>query len=211
MAVRTPPFNCRQDRETNMPLAPLQRSTENQAHGQTWIGGLAMRLANSALAALSIVAAVITAAATPATPDQTLTGVAIAMSGDLLTVSGTSTRLLGIAAPAAGQTCKTRLGLSYDCYRRATEVLQVLISGGAVHCTVTTTDISGQRVGLCRAGDIDLAAAMVARGWAFAYRRLTPAYVGAESFAESHQLGMWAGRVETPWQWRSRHLSDTAK
>ena len=76
---------------------------------------------------------------------------------------------------------------------------------------MTTADRTGQQVGVCRVGGTDLAAALVARGWAFAYRRLTPAYVGSEAFAESHRLGMWAGKIETPWQWRSRQLSKTAR
>ena len=141
----------------------------------------------------------------------TLSGVGVALSGDLLTVSGTSIRLYGIAAPMAGETCETRFGQHYDCYRRATDVLQTLIGTSPVSCTVTNHDRTGQAIGVCRAGGSDLAAAMAARGWAFAYRRLTPVYVGPETFAQSHRLGMWAGRIETAWQWRSRHLSDSVK
>ncbi len=145
---------------------------------------------------------------TPAVPSEILNGTGVALSGDTLTVSGTSIRLYGIAAPLAGQTCETRYGKSYDCYRRSTDVLQVLIGGLDVVCTVTTKDRNGQKIGVCRAGGSDLAGAIVSRGWAFAYRRLTPAYIGNETFAESRRLGIWAGKVEMPWQWRSRHLSD---
>ena len=132
------------------------------------------------------------------------------MTGDLITVGGSSIRLLGIAAPIPGETCETRYGQTYDCYRRSTDILQALIGDAPVTCSITTTDHTGQRVGVCRVHGMDLASAMVSRGWAFAYRRLTPAYAGAEAFAESHRLGMWGGKVETPWQWRSRQLSDTA-
>ena len=173
------------------------------------------RPASLAAALLTILAAPALAQQNPqapvAAPHPTVTGVGVAMSGDLLTVSGSSVRLFGIAAPMAGELCETRFGVKYDCYRHATNVLQALIGSNPVRCVVTTTDRTGQQVGVCRVGGTDLAAALVARGWAFAYRRLTPAYVGAEAFAESHRLGMWAGKIETPWQWRSRQLSDTAR
>ena len=143
--------------------------------------------------------------------NQTINGPGVAMSGDQLTVGGASVRLKGIAAPFAGETCQTRYGAVYDCYRKSTDVLQALVGANEVVCEIVSTDRTGQKVGVCRIGNTDLAAAMVARGWAFAYRRLSPAYVNSEAFAESHRLGMWAGRVEMPWQWKSRKLSDTAK
>jgi endonuclease YncB( thermonuclease family) len=149
--------------------------------------------------------------AAPTEPHRTVSGTAVAMTGDLITVGGASVRLYGIAAPVPGETCETRYGKTYDCYRHATDILQALIGDTPVTCTITTSDRNGQQIGVCRAGGIDLASAMVSHGWAYAYRRLTPAYAGAEAFAESHRLGMWAGKVETPWQWRSRQLSDTAR
>lgn len=158
-----------------------------------------------------LTAAGLLAAATPQPPAQEVSGKPEIASGDQMTVSGTSVRLYGVAAPAAGQTCQTRYGVSYDCYRRSTDVLKALVGEAEVACIITTVDRTGQKIGVCRVGGVDLAAAMVARGWAFAYRRLTPAYVGAEAFAESHRLGMWAGKVEMPWQWRSRQLGDKAR
>ncbi len=149
--------------------------------------------------------------ASPAGSSQTVTGTAVAMTGDLITVAGSSVRLYGIAAPIPGETCQTRYGQTYDCYRRSTDILQALIGDTPVTCTITATDRNGQRIGVCRSGNRDLGAAMVTRGWAYAYRRLTPTYISAEAFAESHRLGMWGGKVETPWQWRSRQLSDTAR
>ena len=172
-------------------------------------GGLAVAL----VLALALPAAAQTKpqASPAAAPPVTVSGVGVAMSGDLLTVSGSSVRLYGIAAPMAGETCLTRYSVTYDCYRHATDVLQTLIGSAPVSCVITTTDRNGQQVGVCRVGGTDLAAALVARGWAFAYRRLTPVYVGAEAFAESHRLGMWAGKIEMPWQWRTRQLSNTAR
>ncbi|MEI8394045.1 MAG: thermonuclease family protein [Rhodospirillaceae bacterium] len=146
-----------------------------------------------------------------ATRGQTVSGPGVALAGDLLTVGGTSVRLYGITAPMAGQTCKTRYDQSYDCFRRATEILQALIGDANVTCTLTATDRNGQQIGTCFANGVNLGAAVVSRGWAFAYRQLSNTYVGAEMFANSHRLGMWAGKIETPTQWRSRHLTDTAR
>ncbi len=147
----------------------------------------------------------------PARPNQIIKGYGTAMSGDLLTVGGASVRLNGIAAPFAGETCETRYGATYDCYRKSTDVLQALVGNTEVSCEIVATDRTGQKIGICRVGTTDLSAAMVARGWAFAYRRLSPAYANSEAFAESHRLGMWGGRVEMPWQWKSRKLSATVK
>jgi endonuclease YncB( thermonuclease family) len=127
-------------------------------------------------------------------------------------VGGSQVRLFGIAAPASGQLCQTRSGKEYDCFQKAIRVLQSLIEGdNAVRCTIESTDRTGQAVGLCRSRGVDLGAAMVSRGWAFAYRRLSLEYAGAEAFAQTHRLGLWAGRVETPWQWRSRQLRERGR
>ncbi|MBI1208130.1 MAG: thermonuclease family protein [Azospirillum sp.] len=133
------------------------------------------------------------------------------MSGDLLVVGGARVRLLGIAAPVVGQMCKTRYGRDYDCFKLSADVLANLIGTQEVECRVVTTDRTGQQVGVCRSGGADLGAAMVARGWAFAYRSLELDYARAEAFAQSRRLGMWAGRVEMPWQYQSRQLRDQAK
>ncbi|NYZ12339.1 thermonuclease family protein [Azospirillum sp. RWY-5-1] len=144
--------------------------------------------------------------ASPSVPNQRVTGTGIAVEGDLLTVNGRPVRLMGIDAPDPGQTCLTRGGRSYDCFASSTAVLRGLIQGGEVECTVADRDRNGQEMGECRVSGVDLGRAMVLRGWAFAYRSLSPAYQEAEAYAVSRRLGLWAGKVEKPWQWRSRKL-----
>ena len=197
------------------------RREDNHGRPSPEVRAMPLRVPSLPIAAALVLATLVGPTAAQQQPQQqsppplltnpVVSGPAVAMSGDMVTVGGASVRLLGIAAPLPGETCETRYGDVYDCYRRSTDILQALIGDNEVSCEITTADRTGQRVGVCHAGGTDLAAGMVARGWAFAYRRLTPAYVGAETFAESHRLGMWAGRVETPWQWKSRMLSDTAR
>jgi len=145
------------------------------------------------------------------TPDQTIKGSAMAVEGDLLTVNGTAVRLMGIDAPDPGQKCKNRYGRELDCFKVATAVLANMVKGEEVTCTVTEQDRTGEKKGECRVRGVDLGAAMVARGWAFQYASLSPAYQKGEAYAQSKRLGLWAGQVEKPWQWRSRQIRQNAK
>lgn len=142
---------------------------------------------------------------------QTVVGIGVALTGDTLTVSGSSVRLAGVAAPADGQTCFTRFSREYDCFKLSTEMLQSLMGEHEVTCDIEASDRTGQRVGRCRANGVDLGGAMVTRGWAFAYSRLSERYERAEVYAQIHRLGMWGGRVEKPWQWKTRKLREQAR
>jgi len=145
------------------------------------------------------------------TPNETLKGKGVAVEGDLLTIDGTPVRLMGIDAPDPGQMCKNRYGRELDCFRIATAVLANLVKDEEVTCTIAEQDRNGQKMGECRVRGVDLGAAMVSRGWAFAYRSLSPTYVSGEAFAQSRTLGLWAGKVEKPWQWRSRQQREKAR
>lgn len=133
------------------------------------------------------------------------------MEGDLLSLNGTPVRLMGIDAPDQGQKCKNRYGHELDCFRIATAVLASLVKDEEVSCTIAEKDRFGQRMGECRVRGVDLGAAMVSRGWAFSYSSLSPAYASGEAFAQSRRLGLWSGKVEKPWQWRSRQQREKAR
>ncbi|MGQ9371880.1 thermonuclease family protein [Azospirillum sp. ST 5-10] len=148
---------------------------------------------------------------TPNYPNTRMTGEAVALEGDLLAVAGTPVRLMGIDAPDPGQTCQNRYGSSFDCFRIATAVLETMVKGNEVDCTVAERDRNGRLIGECRVRGVNLGAAMVSRGWAFAYRSLTSAYQKSEAYAQSKRLGLWSGRIEKPWQWRSRRLREEAR
>ena len=140
---------------------------------------------------------------------ERIAGAAIALAGDLLQVSGQRIRLHGIDAPDPGQTCRTRGGRVYDCAEEARTMLGLLVEGRRVTCEVEPPGRDGRRIGTCRIDGISIAGAMVLRGWAFAAERLAPDYVPLQSRAQARRAGMWGGRVEAPWLWRSRQLRET--
>jgi len=137
---------------------------------------------------------------------ETLTGGAQAVEGDLITVDGTNVRLYGIDAPDFGQQCENVRGATYDCFDLSRRALDMLIGGRQVTCEMKKGVNTDVRLAVCRADGQDLAAGMAAAGYALAYRRLTGDYVRHEARAMSHRRGLWAGRVEPPWLWRSREL-----
>lgn len=145
------------------------------------------------------------------TPNTAVKGTAVAVEGDLLSVNGTAVRLMGIDAPDPGQKCKNRYGHELDCFRVATAVLANMVKDAEVECTVAEQDRTGEKKGECRVRGVDLGAAMVGRGWAFAYRSLSPVYARMEAYAQSKRMGLWAGQVEKPSQWRSRQRRESAQ
>lgn len=133
-------------------------------------------------------------------------GIGTAKEGDLVTVRGQEFRLFGIDAPDKDQKCLNVRGQEYDCFTLARDILNLLINNMNIECTPRgVSAASGPKMAICRAenGD-DLAYAMVERGMALAYRPLSFDYVSIEARAISFRRGLWAGRVEPPWLWRSR-------
>lgn len=145
------------------------------------------------------------------TPNETIKGRAIAVEGDLLSIDSTPIRLMGIDAPDPGQKCKNRYGHELDCFKVATAVLANMVKGEEVTCTVAEKDRNGEKKGECRVRGVDLGMTMVSMGWAFHYAGLSMAYQKAEAFAQSKKMGLWAGQVEKPWQWRSRMMRDKGR
>lgn len=138
-------------------------------------------------------------------PGEVLRGRAEALEGDVLSVGGTTVRLHGIDAPDPGQTCHAPGGREYDCGEVARRELSAILEGREVACELAVPPgRDGRRVGTCRSEGKSIAGAMVIRGWAFAAIRLSPDYVRVQAAAQSRKAGMWAGRVEAPWNWRSR-------
>lgn len=71
-------------------------------------------------------------------------------------------------------------------------------------CAPRTRDRYGRTVALCRVEARDLGATMVRDGWALAFVRYSRDYLGEETEARLGRLGLWAGSLTTPWQWRAR-------
>ena len=77
-----------------------------------------------------------------------------------------------------------------------------LVAGKDVRCETRDIDRYGRTVAVCTAGGQDINAAMVAQGWALAYRQFSNDYVAQEGEAQEARLGMWRGEFVAPWDWR---------
>ncbi|MFC7334471.1 thermonuclease family protein [Rhodocista pekingensis] len=136
---------------------------------------------------------------------ETVAGPAKVVEGDTINVNGTEIRLFGIDAPDRGQTCENVRSQSYDCFALSSVALERLIGGRDVTCEIKPSVGTG-KLGVCKVEGRDLAGMMVNAGWALSYRRIAQDYAAIEAQAISRRRGMWAGRVEPPWQWRSRQI-----
>jgi endonuclease YncB( thermonuclease family) len=116
------------------------------------------------------------------------------VDGDTLELAGTKVRLWGIDAPELKQPG----GAEAKAY------LAEMAAKGAVACEKVSTDFYGRDVSVCKAGGIDLAAALVAAGLAWDW----PAYSGGAYAKQEWQArvarrGIWANGPQPPWVFRS--------
>ena len=143
-------------------------------------------------------------------PGDSVSGVAEAEEGDILSIGGRTLRLYGIDAPELGQICRDRRGRSYDCGAAARNVLTRFLTGRALDCEVYANTIDGLETGRCFAGATDIGGLMVQSGWAFSYRAFSHRYASAEARAQAGRRGFWEGRVQRPWVWRTEQIREAA-
>ncbi|MEO3470690.1 thermonuclease family protein [Roseomonas sp. CAU 1739] len=147
--------------------------------------------------------------APPAVPTAAQTGGvfavrAVVVDGDTVSTGGERLRLNGIDAPEMAQICE-RDGAAYRCGEQARAALGRILGSGALTCQAIGVDRYDRRVVRCVNEDgQDIAGAMVAAGWAMAYRQYALDYVPHEDEARTRGRGIWAGRFEPPWDWRRR-------
>ncbi len=154
--------------------------------------------------------------ANPLTSDdyRRLVGFVQAESGDELTIAeraglrGSKIKLWGIDAPEMAQICRTKRGIEYNCGEFSKNALTTFTKDKQVLCTVLFTTVQRVQVARCQMANVDVAGAMIAAGWAFAAPHVTSNYDRIQSKAQARKLGMWAGRVEPPWNFRSRLEAD---
>ena len=120
--------------------------------------------------------------------------------GDTIRHSGVAVRLWGIDAAELDQSCAD----GWAAGRLAREHLAGLMRDRTITCESRTTDRYGRVVALCRADGVDLGAAMVSAGMAWAFIRYSRDYVGQEEAAVSQGLGVHGHECERPWAHRSR-------
>jgi len=130
-----------------------------------------------------------------------VSGPATIVDGDTLRIGSTTIRLHGIDAPEARQSCE-RDGSTWLCGAESSRKMRELVGDQDVMCSETDRDQYGRTVAICRAGDIELGAAMVTSGLALAYRQYSIEYVQQETAAKDATRGIWSGDFVAPWDWR---------
>ena len=133
-----------------------------------------------------------------------IAGQARVVDGDTLDVGPIRVRLEGIDAPEADQTCQDASGESWNCGLKASAQLRALAEAGDVMCDRTGTDVYGRALAECYEAGININAAMVQAGLAWAFVRYSMEFSGLEAEARAAKIGVWQGPAEAPWDYRRR-------
>ena len=124
------------------------------------------------------------------------------LDGDTLKIGDQRVRLWGIDAPEIHQECNGWLaGIE------ASRKLRELVNGRNVVCENRGYDRYGRMIGLCRADGVDIQAAMVRAGMAWAFVKYSRDYVEQEAAAKTDRLGVHAHGCEPAWEWRAKHAA----
>lgn len=143
----------------------------------------------------------------PARAGEPLRGPARVIDGGTLVVGPSRVSLFGIVAPDAEQTCSDAQDRPYACGRDAARALADHIGGAAIACEPRDGQAGAAIVALCRVGDEDLGAWMVARGLAVPDRAAAPDYAAAADRAWGRRLGLWSGVFQDPAERRGRRAA----
>ena len=130
-----------------------------------------------------------------------ITGTALIVDGNTITISGNKIRLHGIDTPEKDQVCRDA-GVIWKCGYEATEALQAWTYTKEVRCVGEDKDKYGRLIAECFVDGYNLNARLVAEGWALAYRRYSKKYIPQEDQARAAKKGMWVGEFVPPWDWR---------
>ena len=159
-----------------------------------------MRWSDIRLVILLIMAAWLASLLVERLSGEEVIGPAIALDGDSLRVLDRELRLKGIDAPELSQTCRAGGGEA-PCGRESREALASLAGRGLLHCRLSGRDRFRRDLAVCRAGDVDVNAAMVRQGRALAFG----AYESEEREARAARRGLWATQFERPADYRAKH------
>lgn len=147
---------------------------------------------------------------------RTLTGRAVATSGDSLRIAGTFIRLAGIEAPERNQDCRRPGNKRWRCGLSAAQALARLVRGRPVTCHITSNGTKGlvtkgPAQGTCYANGTDLAIPLISRGHVFAESSSQPAYSNLEGKARAASLGLWSGQSERPSAYRAKRWEEARR
>lgn len=130
--------------------------------------------------------------------DQVMDGPFYAVDGDTLAHGDLRLRLKGIDAPELSQSCKDASGTDWNCGQAARRELASLIASRELQCRGHDEDRYRRLLVDCHAGTLNINAELVRRGLAIA----AGDYAREQSVARWESRGMWAGRFETPRDFR---------
>ena len=130
-----------------------------------------------------------------AVADGEISSFAFVQGDGSLKIAGNLIHLYGIYIPPTDQTCYTFIR-PVPCGTRASLALELKISGDFVHCTPRATHPDGSITASCSAGNEDLSAWMLQRGWAVARPDAPFEYAAMEKIAQSKGIGIWGIPVD---------------
>ena len=123
-----------------------------------------------------------------------------AVDGDSLELNGKTYRLHGIDAPDDGQVCPDGWPAAYE----AEAYLGQLIKDKTVTCTPIGLPQKEHTNAICRADGVDVGAAMVTGGMAYAYVPYSARYITQEGAAASARRGVHRHKCMAPWESRAQ-------
>jgi len=122
------------------------------------------------------------------------------VDGDSIELNGKMYRLYGIDAPDDGQVCPDGWPAAYE----AEAYLDQLIGGKTVTCMPLGLAQRNEAEAICRADGVDVGAAMVTGGMAYAFVPHSVRYITQEAAAARANRGVHRHKCLPPWAWRSQ-------
>ncbi len=120
------------------------------------------------------------------------------VDGDTMAIGDRTIRLHGIDAPERDQNCGGTHAPMWNCGEWVTAEVRARYDGRVAVCAQIDTDRYDRVVARCKVDGIDIGAALVEGGLAFAYTRYSEAYVPEQRAAQRRKAGLHATGVQTP-------------
>jgi len=125
-------------------------------------------------------------------------GQVLVIDAGTLKIDDRVVRLQGIGVPERGTgQCRDITGAVQDCASEASAALARLVADRDLECQVQSADRMGRASALCHAGGVEIAASLVAAGWAYAERGAPLALSSLEATARAEKRGIWAAARRT--------------
>jgi endonuclease YncB( thermonuclease family) len=134
--------------------------------------------------------------AEPVIAQSEISSFAFVQDDGSLKVSGTLIHLYGIYIPPTDRTCYTFVR-PMPCGTRASLALDFKLGGDFVRCLERARHPDGSITASCTAGDEDLSAWMLKKGWAIALPNAPFEYAALEKIARARGFGVWGIPVDS--------------